>query len=91
MMKIWIKKVINIPIIIQVSFMNILKISAMKSIKFSVTTIVKMTGRNAGMKKCVKLSNNKYKENKCKTIQNFCKLLWNTFKTVCLDIRCWKT
>ena len=59
--------------------MNILKISAIKSIKFSVTTIVKMTDRNAGMKKSVKLSNNKYKENKCKTIQNFCKFFVKYF------------
>ena len=35
--------------IIQVSFMYILKISAVKSIKTSVTTIVKITDRNARM------------------------------------------
>ena len=41
-------KLIEIPII-QVSFMYMLKISAIKSIKTSVTTIVKITDRNAGM------------------------------------------
>ena len=41
-------KLIEIPII-QVNFMYMLKISAIKSIKTSVTTIVKITDRNAGM------------------------------------------
>ena len=41
-------KLIKIPII-QVSFMYMLKISAIKSIKTSVTTIVKITDRNTGM------------------------------------------
>ena len=41
-------KLIKIPII-QVSFMYILKISAIKIIKTSVTTIVKITDRNTGM------------------------------------------
>ena len=49
MIKIWIKKLINIPII-QVSFMYILKISTTKSIKTSVTTIIKIKDRNAEMK-----------------------------------------
>ena len=40
MIKIWMTKLIKIPII-QVSFMYMLKISAIKSIKTSVTTIVK--------------------------------------------------
>ena len=35
--------------IIQISFMYILKISAIKSINASVTTIVTITDRNAGM------------------------------------------
>ena len=48
MIKIWIKKLINIPII-QISFMYTLKISAIKRIKISITTIVKSTDRNAGM------------------------------------------
>ena len=48
MIKKWMKKLIKIPII-QVSFMYILKISAIKSIKTSVTTIAKITDRNAGM------------------------------------------
>ena len=42
MIKIWMKKLIKTPII-QVSFMYILKISAMKSIKTSLTSIVKIT------------------------------------------------
>ena len=44
MIKIWIKKLINIPII-QVSFMYILKIGAAKSIKISITTIEEITDR----------------------------------------------
>ena len=40
MIKIWVKKLITIPII-QVSFMYILKVSAIRSIKTSATTIVK--------------------------------------------------
>ena len=48
MIKIWIKKLLKIPII-WVSFMYISKISAIKSIKTSVTTTVKITDRNAGM------------------------------------------
>ena len=52
MIKIWIEKLINIPII-QLSFVYILKIE-------------------------------------CQTIQFFSKFLWNTFKTVCLDVRYWK-
>ena len=51
MRKIWIKKLINIPII-KVSFMYILKISTIKSIKTSVTTIVKIPDRNAEFKMC---------------------------------------
>ena len=39
---------INIPIV-HVSFMYIIKINAIKSIKISVTTIAKITDRNAGM------------------------------------------
>ena len=41
-------KFIEIPIM-QVSFMYMLKISAIKRIKTSVTIIVKITDRNAGM------------------------------------------
>ena len=41
-------KLIKIPII-QVSFTYMLKISAIKSMKTSVITIVKITDRNAGM------------------------------------------
>ena len=84
----WIKKFINIPII-QVSFLHILKISATKSITISVTTIAKITEecRNA---KCVKLPDNMYKMIACETIQNFSKFLRNSFKMVCLDVRCWK-
>ena len=42
MVKIWIKKLTNI-LLIKFSFMNVLKINAIKSIKISVTTIVKIT------------------------------------------------
>ena len=53
--------------------MCILKISAIKSIKTSVITIVKITDRNAGIQN--KLPNNKNKENDCKTIQDFSNFL----------------
>ena len=69
MINMLIKKLINIPII-QVIFMYILKISATKSIKISVTTIVKYG----------KLPNDKNKETQCKTAQDFSKFLWNTWK-----------
>ena len=63
--------------------MCILKISPIKA---SVTTIIEITDRNAGMQN--KLPNNKNKDNDCKTIQDFSKFLLNTFKTVCFDVRC---
>ena len=90
MIKIWIKKLINIPTI-QVSFMNKLKISAIKNIKISVTTIIKITDRNAGMQNvlnCQITSIGKMRAKLFKIFPNFCDIY--TFNTVCLDIRCWK-
>ena len=74
MIKIWIKKLINIAII-QVTFIYTLNISAIKNIKISITTTTKITDKNAGMQKCVKQANNKYKVNECKTRQKFSKFL----------------
>ena len=70
-------KLIKIPII-QVSFMYILKISAIKSIKTSVTTIVKITDRNAGMQNdlnCQITRIRKISAKLFKTFPNFCEIL----------------
>ena len=76
MIKIRIKKLINIPII-QVSFMYILKISALKIIKISVTTTAKITDRNSGMQNvlnCQITSIRKICGKLCKIFPNFCKI-----------------
>ena len=76
-----IKKLINISII-QVSFMNILKISAIKTINISVTTITKVTDRNAGMRdllNCQTTSIKKISANLCIFFPNFCKIFWEQF------------
>ena len=69
-------KLIKIPII-QVSFMYMLKISAIKSIKTSVTTIVKITDRNAGMQNdlnCQITRIRKVSAKLLKTFPNFCEI-----------------
>ena len=97
MVKIRIKKLINSPII-QVSFMYILKISAMKCIKITVTTIAKITDRNAGMQNvlnCQITSIRKMRAEICKIFPNFCKIflkqfVWTLgvekFRTIMLNI-----
>ena len=88
MIKTRIKKLINIPII-QVSFMYILKISAIKSIKISVATIVKINDRNAGRKNvlnCQITSIRKMSAKLFKIFPDFCEILLK----LCLDVRCWK-
>ena len=70
-------KLIKFPII-QVSFMYMLKISAIKSIKTSVTTIVKITDRNAGMQNdlnCQITRIRKMSAKLFKTFPNFCEIL----------------
>ena len=91
------KKMIKIPII-QVSFMYILKISAIKSIKTSVTTIVKITSRNAGMQNelnCQITRIRKVSAKPFKNFPNFCEILlkqlvWTldveTFRTIMVNI-----
>ena len=77
MIKLWMTKLIKIPII-QVSFMYMLKISAIKSIKTSVTTIVKITDRNAGMQNdlnCQITRISKMSATLFKTFPNFCEIL----------------
>ena len=77
MIQIRIKKSINIPII-EVSFMYILKLSAIKSIKISVTTIVKVTDRNTGMQNvlsCQMTSIRKMSAKLFKIFPNFCEIL----------------
>ena len=77
MIKTWIKKLINIPII-QVSSMNILKISAIKSIKINVTTIIVITDRNAGMQNVLNFqitSIRKMSAKLFKSFPNFCEIL----------------
>ena len=68
------KKLIKIPII-QVSFMYILKISAIKSIKTSVTTIVKITDRNVRMQNELNCQITRIRKMSAK--------LFNTFPTFC--------
>ena len=70
MIKTWIKKLINIPII-QVSFMYMLKISAIKKYKNQCYNHCKNHRQKYKNAKFIKLANNKYKENECKTMQNF--------------------
>ena len=70
-------KLIKFPII-QVSFMYILKISAIKSLKTSVTTVVKVTDRNAGMQNdlnCQITRIRKMSAKLFKTFPNFCEIL----------------
>ena len=74
-----IKKLIKIPII-----------QAIKSIKTSVTNIVKITDRNAGMQNELNCQITGIRKMSAKLFINFPKFLWNTFKTVGLDVRCWK-
>ena len=70
MAKMRIKKLINTPLI-QVSFMYVLKISAIKSIKFSVTTIVKITDRNAGMQNVLHCQIASIRERSAKLFKNY--------------------
>ena len=68
--------------IIQVSFRYILKISAIKSIKISVTTIAKITDRNAGMRNvlnCQITSIRKMSAKLCNFFPNFCKIFLERF------------
>ena len=77
MIKIRMTKLIKIPII-QVSFMYMLNISAIKSIKTSLTTIVKITDRNAGMQNdlnCQIARIRKMSAKLFKTFPNFCEIL----------------
>ena len=62
--------------------MYILKISAIKSIKISVTTITKITDRNAGMRNvfnCQITSIRKMSEKLWKCFSNFCKIFLEQF------------
>ena len=76
-----IKKLINISIM-QVSFMYILKISSIKSIKITATTIAKITDRNEGMRKvlnCQITSIRKMSAKLCKFFPNVCKIFLERF------------
>ena len=82
----------------QVSFMYILKISSLKSIKISATTIAKITDRNAGMRNmlnCQITSARKMNAKLCKFFPKFCKIflerfVWTLdvgkFRTIMLNI-----
>ena len=77
MIKIWIKKLINIPLI-QVNFVYILKISAIKSIKTSITNIVKITDRNAGIQNVLNCQITRIRKTSAKLFKifpNFCEVL----------------
>ena len=88
MIKIWMKKLIKIPII-QVSFMYKLKTSAIRSIKTSVTTIVKISDRNAGMQNELTCQTTKIRKMSAKLFKifpNFCQIFFKLL--VCLDVIC---
>ena len=71
------KKLIKFPKI-QISFMNILKISAIKNIKASVTAIVKIIDRNAGTQNelnCQITRIRKISAKLFKIFPNFCEIL----------------
>ena len=71
------KKLIKIPII-QAGFMYILKIRAIKSTKPSVTTVVKITDRNAGIQNelnCQITRIRKMSAKPFKTFPIFCEIL----------------
>ena len=71
------RKLIKIPIT-QISFMYILKISAIKSMKTIVTTIVKITDRNVGMQNelnCQITRIRKMSAKLFKVFPNFCEIL----------------
>ena len=90
-------KLIKIPII-QISSMYMLKISAIKSIKTSVTALVKITYRNAEMQNdlnCQITRIRKMSAELFKTFPNFCEILlkhlvWTldveTFRTIMVNI-----
>ena len=66
----------------QVSFMYILKISSIKSIKNSATTIAKIADRNAGMRNvlnCQITSIRKMSAKLCNFFPNFCKIFLERF------------
>ena len=73
--------------------MNILKISAIKSIKISVTTIIKITDRNVGMQNvlnCQRTSTRKMSAKLFKIFQNFCEILLKQFAWA-LDVEKFRT
>ena len=73
--------------------MNILKISAIKSIKISVTTIIKITDRNAGMQNvlnCQITSIRKVSAKLFKIFPNFCEILLKQFVST-LDVEKFRT
>ena len=71
----------------QVSFMYLLKISAVKRIKISVTTIVKITDRNEGMQNVLNCQITSIRKMSAKLFKIFPFFLRNTVNTVCLDVR----
>ena len=73
--------------------MNILNISAIKSIKISVTTITKITGRNAGMRdvlNCQITSIRKVSAKLSKFFPLFCKIFLEQFVWT-LDVEKFRT
>ena len=87
-----ITKLINISIT-QVSFMYILKISAIKSIKISVTTIAKIADGYEGMRNVLNYqitSIRKMSAKLCNFFPNFCKTFLEQFVWT-LDVEKFKT
>ena len=76
-----------------VSFMYMLKISAIKSIKTSVTTIVKITDRNAGMQNDLNCQITRIRKTSAKlftTFPNFYEVLLKQFVWT-LDVEKFRT
>ena len=65
--------------------MYILKINARKSVKISVETIAKITGRNTGMQYVLNCQITSIRKMSAK-VQNFSKFFKNIFETVCLGV-----
>ena len=65
--------------------MYILKSNARKSVKISVKTIAKITGRNTGIQNVLNCQIRSIKKMSAK-VQNFSKFLKNTFEAVCLGV-----
>ena len=85
-----IEKCVNIPIIPE-SFINMLKNSAVKTIKTIAKVIVIITVKKYSNAKCIKLPNYELKENEYENMQNLFSFFLRYFqKKVSLGVRFWE-